>query len=72
MIITVCPLTDLEVSARMICEGPLCHASATHRAMYAYALDGDEGRVDTEVVCDRHAEEIRQAIADARKNRAHV
>ena len=69
MTFEITPLSDLEVSARMICEAPLCIGHATHRARYTYTLDGENPRTDEELICDRHVAELREAIARAEQLR---
>lgn len=69
MTYTITPLSELKISARMICEAPLCIGHATHRIRSTYTLDGENPVTDHEVVCDRHAQEVRERVAHAEKLR---
>jgi len=67
MTISLTPLPDLERSARMFCEAPLCSKPATHRATYTYTLDGDlQPRSDSEFLCDRCAAQLQAELDRAR------
>jgi hypothetical protein len=60
------PLEGIELSARLICEAPLCSARATHRSVETYTFDGEESKTSQEFLCDRHANGLREAVARAK------
>lgn len=62
MTIDISRLSDLEISARLICEAPLCHGHAIYLARYTYALDGEDPRTYLEPMCTWHALELADEI----------
>jgi hypothetical protein len=70
MTMEITPLTSLEVSARMICEAPLCHGRATQIVRYKSTMDGEAECTDVELVCDRCAAHVKAECARAERMKA--